>query len=160
MTATSVAEVLDRSAERDRYEQRILGAWREGFAAGELAHADDYAAGFHDGALARKHAQHDLVEMARLDAARWGPLGREHFGDQQPGDYQGGALPLERPGGEVFLAGPAVHYHQCTAACRRYLPGWYGLAEAADILDGLPGNYADDADRLRRQAVRQGGAAA
>jgi hypothetical protein len=91
--------VLELSAERDRCLRRILAAWREGYRAGELAHADDYARGLFDGAMARKRAEHDLVELARLDIARWGPGGREHFADSRPGDYQGGPIPWNSPGG-------------------------------------------------------------
>ena len=148
MTPANLTELLARSEERDRYERRILAAWREGYGAGELAHADDYERGFTDGCRALKRAQHDASDVTRLDVLRWGPLGREHFADPRPGDYQGGPLPLERPG-EVWLAGPEVHYHKCVPACRAYSHGWYSPAEAAGILERLPGDYAAHIARLR-----------
>jgi len=85
----AVADLLEVSDLLDASLRLRLAAFREGYQAAELAHADDYRRGLIDGALARKRAQHDLVELARLDALRWGPGGREHFGDPRPGDFQG-----------------------------------------------------------------------
>lgn len=82
-------ELLELSAERDQWERWAHAMWREGWQAAERAHADDYNRGYVDGILARKHAQHDLVEATRIDVLRWGPSGREHFGDPRPGDYPG-----------------------------------------------------------------------
>lgn len=81
--------VMSLSDERDQWQARIAQAWRDGHAAGELARAGDYRRGLVDGAAARKRAEHDLVEFARLELARWGPGGRAHFGDPRPGDYPG-----------------------------------------------------------------------
>lgn len=36
-----------------------------------------------------KAIQHGIVRDAELEALRWGPGGREHFGDPRPGDYPG-----------------------------------------------------------------------
>jgi hypothetical protein len=83
------AACLALSAERDLCLRRILAAWRAGYRAGELARADDYGRGLHDGALARKRAEHGLVELVRLELARWGPGGREHFADPRPDDFPG-----------------------------------------------------------------------
>ena len=83
------ADLLALSNERDQWQARIQQAWEDGYAAAERAHADDYRRGQINGALARKRAQHDIVELARLDVARWGPDGREHYADPRPGDYEG-----------------------------------------------------------------------
>jgi hypothetical protein len=41
-----------------------------------------------------KAYQHGLVRAAEIEAARWGPGGREHFADPRPGDFPGrGATP-------------------------------------------------------------------
>ncbi len=165
MTAPDMTAILERSDERDRYSQRILDAWRDGFAAGERAHADDYEAGFADGATALKNAQHDAHRLAELEARRWSLRGEprtpQSFAQPHPADYQGGPLPLERPG-EVWLGGPAVHHHRpCTQACRSYRPGWYSAADAIAILRRLPGDYASQIAALRTQApAGQGGEAA
>lgn len=92
-SAGQLRAFLALSDERDLHLRRILAAWREGYRVGGLAHADDYARGLVDGALARKRAEHDLVELARLDIARWGPDGRERFADPRPGEYTGGPVP-------------------------------------------------------------------
>lgn len=84
-----IAALLELSDERDRWHARVLDAYREGYRATELARADAYTAGYVDGILGRKHLEHDAVEAARIELARWGPGGREHFGDPRPGDFPG-----------------------------------------------------------------------
>ncbi len=163
MTGPGVAAVLERSDERDRYTQRIIDAWRDGYAAAEAAHADDYEAGFADGAMALKAAQHDACRLAELEARRWSlrgePRTRQSFAQPHPADYQGGPLPLERPG-EVWLGGPAVHHHRpCTQVCRSYRPGWYPAAVAAAILERLPGDHVEEISRLAAMAAGGGEAA-
>lgn len=165
--ALELAATLDLSDERDQWERLIDRAYRDGYRMGEHDHADDYERGRSDGALARKRAQHDLVDMARTDVARWGPGGRERFADPCPGDYPGGSAGLAKvraawlaagldlgPGpGWVHLSGPAVHWHKpCTSACYAYKPGWYTAADAAAILATLPGDYADTIASLRATA--------
>jgi hypothetical protein len=81
--------VLNLSDERDQWRRLAWQLWADGYAAAELARADDYARGLADGAYCRKRAQQDLVEAARLDLLRWGDAGREHFGDPRPGDFPG-----------------------------------------------------------------------
>jgi hypothetical protein len=87
--ADDIARLLDRWDEHGTWMRRLGAAWREGYRAAEQAHADDYSAGYVDGLLGRKRLEHDAVEAARIELARWGPEGREHFGDQRPGDYPG-----------------------------------------------------------------------
>lgn len=155
-----------------------LAAYREGWQAAEQAHADDYQRGLVDGALGRKRAQHELVEMARLDALRWGPGGGERFGEPQAGDFTGGPEAVERvrqawlraglslgPGpGWIHLGGRYVHHNgaygtaRCTAACYAYKPGWYRIADAIAIIETLPGDHSDALVELRSQV--RGGAAA
>lgn len=158
-----------------------LAAFREGWQAAERAHADDYSAGFNDGLLRRKHIEHGAVEAARIELARWGPGGREHFGDPQPGDFTGGTEAVERvrqawlraglslgPGpGWVHLGGRYVHHNgaygtaRCTAACYAYEPGWHRIADAIAIIETLPGDYSGALAELRSQArASQGGTAA
>lgn len=141
-------DLLARSNERDQYERRILAAWTDGYAAAEQAHAEDYDQGLCDGALARKRAEHDLVQAAALDVARWGPAGREHYGDARPGDYEPGSAYQPPPG--AWLGGPAVHWHKCIPACHAYQPGFYPPAEAVAILSTLPAchDYTEAIARL------------
>lgn len=85
-------DFLRLSDERQFWLNRCLTFWSEGYAAAERDHADDYAEGFHDGAMERKRFEHDIVEAAQAEVARWGPLGRGRFGDPRPGDYTGGPV--------------------------------------------------------------------
>ena len=87
--ADDIARLLDRWDEHGTWMHRLGAAWREGYRAAEQAHADDYSAGYADGLLRRKHLEHDAVEAARIELARWGPGGRAHFGDPRPGDFPG-----------------------------------------------------------------------
>lgn len=87
----AIAELLELSGERDRYLARILAAWREGYAAGELAHADDYERGIHDGIVGYKKATRDIMEMARLQIRRYGPHSRQ-FTDPRSDDFPGELL--------------------------------------------------------------------
>jgi hypothetical protein len=130
------AAVLDRSDERDVELQRILTAWREGFLRGlEVGMQEGRRQAAEEESAQRREAA-GLVAKAtagpshtELELRRWGPGGREHFGDPRPGDFAGqGDRPQPRPAG-VWLGGPPVHYHECTAVCRSYAPGWYTLPD-------------------------------
>jgi hypothetical protein len=81
-------------------------------------------------ALPREAAPAEIVARA---LASWEPYG----------------LP---PAGMVHLGGAVVHHHACKPICYAYKPGWYTPAEAADILAGLPGDYADTIASLRAMA--------
>jgi hypothetical protein len=83
-----LAELLDRSDERDLYLRRIEAAWRDGFAAGELAHAGDYAQGVCDGIMRCKRRDRLMVEMIRLQVGRYGPDSRQ-VTDPQRSDFPG-----------------------------------------------------------------------
>lgn len=91
------AEWISLSDERDRWE-RFAVAWarsayrdgcRDGLRAGRV---DGYRAGYAtasaDWWLAAGPAPR-AGSHAELERRRWGPGGREHFGDPRPGDFQG-----------------------------------------------------------------------
>lgn len=97
----STGGLLAVSAERDRWTRRVLAAeragydrgrrdgWRDGYRQGREDEAQDW---FTSLAPAREAVRlcargPSYVELERL---RWGPGGREHFGDPRPGDYTGG----------------------------------------------------------------------
>ena len=84
--------ILAESDRRDRELQTSLDAWRQGWDACTAALDDAYEAGFADGLTALKHAQHQAVTLTRGEQERWGPGGREHYGDPRPGDHQGGPV--------------------------------------------------------------------
>jgi hypothetical protein len=89
-----VAELLALSDERDAWQRRVLGAWRDGYQAG---HAAGYERGYHRGARLLEAEWPVVVasvtacgpSFAELERRRWGPGGRERFGDPRPGDYPG-----------------------------------------------------------------------
>lgn len=152
-TEAGVAALLDRLDADELNQRRFQNFWHAGWTACEFFLSDRYEAGFADGVMALKRAQHDAHRLAELDALRWSvrgePRSREDFGDPHPGDYRGGVLPAECPG-MVWIAGPPVHGgHTCTRTCWRIKPGLYASAEAAEILEQLPGDYADAIASLR-----------
>ena len=77
---------LAESDRRDRELAARLQAWREGYAAGELAHEDDWEHGFNDGRMANKRAEHYTVDLLRLQVARYGPDSRP-VTDPRPEDF-------------------------------------------------------------------------
>ncbi len=88
-------DVLQVSDQMDTQLRLRLAAWSEGFAVGELAHADDYERGFLDGCMAVKRAQHDAVRLVSDDALRWTVRGerrtRQTFARPHPDDFRGSA---------------------------------------------------------------------
>ena len=93
--------ILAMSDERDQALARILAAHREGYYAAWQDGADRYNAGFYDGAIRRKHAEHDVVGAQRVENARWELRGehrtRETFADPHPDDYKGGPMKWADP---------------------------------------------------------------
>lgn len=87
------AAALELSDERDEHLRLRLAAFRDGWQAAEQAHADDYALGYVDGLLRRKHLEHDAVAAAQLEVRRWTvhgePRTRETFSLPHPDDYPG-----------------------------------------------------------------------
>lgn len=169
VTREAVGNLLELSDLLDAQLRMRLQAFGEGWRAAEIAHADDYSAGYADGLLRRKHLEHNAVDAARIGLARWGPGGRERFADLRPGDYPGGAEGIARAKagweqagfgfphwgpGWVHLGGRFVHgnpggHRPCTPACSAYRPGWYRIADAITILERLPGDYAATIADLR-----------
>ena len=68
---------------REMYERGRAAGWREGYAAAE---ADDAAAW----AKVTRPVVHG-ISHAELEERRWGPGGREAFGNPRPGDFPGRA---------------------------------------------------------------------
>lgn len=93
----AIAELFERSDERDGYLKRILAAWREGYLRG---HGDGYAAGRADEAAERDAAWRELAgpvahgePFAETERRRWRlrgePRTRATFGRPHPDDHQG-----------------------------------------------------------------------
>jgi hypothetical protein len=108
LTRAERVSILSLSAERDTWLRRELAAERRGFdrgrAAGwrqgrESAHAEMAAAWRPVAERVRSLA--GSPTWAELEARRWGPAGREHYGDPRPGDYCGGPVAWEPAGSEV-----------------------------------------------------------
>jgi len=96
-----VAELLDRSGERDRFLGRIIQAWRDGYRRG---HAEGYQAGYRRGredqAAELDKAWNRIAQpaargrpYAELERKRWtvrgDPRTRKTFSQPHPDDYQG-----------------------------------------------------------------------
>lgn len=78
--AIEAAEMIEMEAS---YRDRMV---REAGAAGyERGHADGYIRAVAD----MKAVQHGIVRDAELETRRWGPGGREAFGNPRPGDFPG-----------------------------------------------------------------------
>ena len=91
---TALAAVLRLSDERDQWLRRLLDAERAAYLSG---HADGYRDGYERGARLLEASWPAVVSrlsgptLAELEARRWGPGGRAHFGDPRAGDYRGAA---------------------------------------------------------------------
>lgn len=83
--------VLELSAERDLWERRLLDAERAAYARGYQDGRDDQARedGRRWAAMPVRRVNGEPT-FAELELLRWGPGGREHFGDPRPDDYKGG----------------------------------------------------------------------
>jgi hypothetical protein len=55
----------------------------------EAAYQHGHTDGYLQAVADFKAFQHGLVRDVELETERWGPAGREHFGDPRPGDYPG-----------------------------------------------------------------------
>lgn len=93
----AVAEVLERSDEYDAWLARLE---RGEAASYERGRADGIIIGRRLEATERDQAWARFAgpiarggpSFAELEIRRWGPGGREHFADPQPGDYMGGPV--------------------------------------------------------------------
>jgi hypothetical protein len=82
------AYVLAGSDRADLELALRLQAWRDGWRACGIHQGGQYEAGYADGILAFKAAQHGTVKGLHYELARWdGP--RENFADPRPGDFPG-----------------------------------------------------------------------
>lgn len=82
-------ETFALSDERDTWTARLLAAERDAYQAG---YADGDRAGYERGARvldAEWSAPAPAPDFAEIEARRWGPGGRQHFGDARPGDRAG-----------------------------------------------------------------------
>jgi hypothetical protein len=84
--AIEAAELVEAET---RYRLRFAREIRDAAAAREYERGE--AAGYMRALAEVKAVQHGIVRDAELDALRWGPGGREHFGDPRPGDFPGRA---------------------------------------------------------------------
>jgi hypothetical protein len=93
-TPPDITALLELSDERDTWLRWGLGMWRNGFYEGraegiaegralEVAEQDEAHR-----AMAARILRHE--PFTELERRRWGPGGREHFGDPRPGDFPGG----------------------------------------------------------------------
>lgn len=156
MTAEQVADAIERCDAIELLERRLRNNWLAGFAASEMAHRDDYEAGFHDGVIARKTAEHDAHRLAEDDARRWVVHGeirtRQTFGQPHRDDFPGARSPVPR---RRWLGGAPVHHHYmrggppCPATCYQITPGFYDPDDAAAVLEKLPSDYSEEIARLR-----------
>jgi hypothetical protein len=86
----AVAELLALSDERDRWERVSLDRERAAFLAGA---AEGYRRGVEHGARVRQADWPEVLRpldaspLVELELLRWGPGGRERFGESRPGDY-------------------------------------------------------------------------
>ena len=89
VSVSTVAALLALSDERDTWMRRLLAAERAAYARG---YDDGFRVGG-EGLFARRRAWPPVVitgpSFAELERRRWGPGGREHFGDPRRGDYPG-----------------------------------------------------------------------
>jgi hypothetical protein len=98
--ALTRSDVLALSGEREMWLRRMLAAER---AAYERGRADGWRDGFEAAYREIEAAWHAVADPvarggpshAELERRRWGPGGREHFGDPRPDDYMGGPVPWQ-----------------------------------------------------------------
>lgn len=90
--AHALAELLELSGERDAWLARLGDEYRLGY---KLGYADGARDGYERGARLLEATWPAIVRqlggpsLAELELLRWGPGGREHFGDPRPGDRNG-----------------------------------------------------------------------
>jgi hypothetical protein len=89
MTPADAIEAAELAEAEIRYRNQLA---REMYQAGRR---DAEARGYVRAIADVKAAQHGLVRDAELEARRWGPGGRAHFGDARPGDFPGRAAARE-----------------------------------------------------------------
>ena len=98
MTQAEAIEAAELAEAESRYRNELAremaaAAFERGQLAGRVQDAADI-----------KAVQHGLVLDAEMEARRWGPGGRAHFGDPRPGDYPGRQVPQPEPEPELEIA--------------------------------------------------------
>ena len=104
------------STDQDRETSDYLSLIRAAHEAGRAAADKDMAERWNDIA---KPVTHGGKTQAELEELRWGPGGREHFGDPRPGDYKGGPVKWaepERPQPSHRVSSPRQDVERATAA--------------------------------------------
>ncbi len=81
---------MSTDKEAQDYLDLIAAAHAAGRAEAERDMAEQWAE-------AAKPVTHGGKSQAELEERRWGPGGREHFGDPRPGDYKGGPVKWAEP---------------------------------------------------------------
>jgi hypothetical protein len=145
------AVLLAVSDERDRWLLRVLRAEQRGFDRGREA-------GYLEGRQAEAAERDAAWAEIAAPAARGPVTGRR--GEPRTRLTFSRAHPADRPvrpwhPSAVWLGGPPVHHHGCTAPCRKIRPGEYSAADAAAILAGLPGDYSPEIAGLLERAGRE-----
>lgn len=96
MSQWTVSDVLALSDERDAWLARVYAAEQAGYQRGlELGREQGYLYALNEEAIERGRIGAPFRRpgpgFRELERRRWGPKGRAHYGDPQPGDYQGKA---------------------------------------------------------------------
>ncbi len=95
MTPHEAIEAADLAQAETRYRLQFAREIREVTAVREFDRG--YTEGYLRAVADCKAAQQGIVRDAALEEVRWGPGGREHFGDPRPGDYPGRVPPPRAP---------------------------------------------------------------
>ena len=95
MTPGEAIEAAELAEAEIRYRNQV--AREMAAAAYERGQVDGYLRAIAD----VKAVQHGMALDAQLEAARWGPGGREHFADPRPGDFPGRGIRQPEPELEI-----------------------------------------------------------
>jgi hypothetical protein len=95
MTPAEAIEAAEQAEAETAYRNQL--AREMAAAAYERGLSDGYVRAIED----VKAAQHGIARDAGLEIERYGPGGREHFGDPRPGDYPGRAARPPEPEPEL-----------------------------------------------------------
>lgn len=93
MTPAEAIEAAELVEAETRYRLQLAREIRDVTAAREYERGE--TEGYLRAVADMKAAQHGIVRDAALEESRWGPGGREHFGDPRPGDFPG-RVPQQR----------------------------------------------------------------
>jgi hypothetical protein len=96
MTPAEAIEAAELAGAETAYRLQLA---REMYQAGRRDAEADMAARWHEIARPATHGP----TQAGLEAERWGPGGREHFGDPRPGDYPGRVPSPRQPERELEI---------------------------------------------------------